>query len=668
MATTDILNGVVIQSFERKFLVGRLREIRLFQRLLDGKSGDKRIVNLYGIGGMGKSFLLDEYRRIAEEKGVRFLSIDSRDFEHSPRYLCDRVNHLLDGFCPNDALVRQPLPIAEAIRKINEFASIQRLCIAFDSYEDMAELDPWIREQFIPQLHPNTVFAFGGRYPLQGAWRQSPAWRAMIAWVPLTELTYPEVQEYIRRHGICDEDRVRHIWNQTMGHPLSLSLAVYAATAGDAADADAEAIPLGPCEWLREADPDIRPLVEAASVLRHFHQEMLAYVTEQSVSDDEFQTLTRLSFVRKTERGWVLHDLVRAAIAEDMRTRMPERYTSLWNRGASYYYNRLSGQVIQQQAAAREASEAFYYLGDSFIREMFYRTTSPNDWEVVNETNAEEAERYLERRRRNPKGARIPYPRTGTIPTDDFVITPEQSLLAIEHLQATEIRTLKEAQIRLLRRASGETAGLSVVIPIGASTLDFLLRHPLSSAYFQSLTEQQLIGIRATTEQLHGVYIFGLDVEDFEEGALRADAGEHLIEWVLGAGVVVYSPPPIPFFEEALRRLGFESSGVEHYGYGKGTPASTYVLDIRGRRFQRYLRKVAQHIDLEDLQDSKGVAEDLADLTDREREIVKWIGQGLTNVEVAKRLFVSEITVKKHLTAIFQKLGIKNRTQLVRRL
>jgi len=52
-------------------------------------------------------------------------------------------------------------------------------------------------------------------------------------------------------------------------------------------------------------------------------------------------------------------------------------------------------------------------------------------------------------------------------------------------------------------------------------------------------------------------------------------------------------------------------------------------------------------------------------LTNREREIVALIGQGYRNKEIAKELYICEPTVKTHLFRIFQKLNIKNRSELV---
>jgi len=50
-------------------------------------------------------------------------------------------------------------------------------------------------------------------------------------------------------------------------------------------------------------------------------------------------------------------------------------------------------------------------------------------------------------------------------------------------------------------------------------------------------------------------------------------------------------------------------------------------------------------------------------LTRREREIMEWVAAGHTNASVARRLWVTEQTVKFHLTNIFRKLDVANRTE-----
>ena len=55
-------------------------------------------------------------------------------------------------------------------------------------------------------------------------------------------------------------------------------------------------------------------------------------------------------------------------------------------------------------------------------------------------------------------------------------------------------------------------------------------------------------------------------------------------------------------------------------------------------------------------------------LTERETDIILHIFKGLRNAEIAERLFVSEITIKKHIQHIFQKVGVKTRTALIHRI
>ena len=52
-------------------------------------------------------------------------------------------------------------------------------------------------------------------------------------------------------------------------------------------------------------------------------------------------------------------------------------------------------------------------------------------------------------------------------------------------------------------------------------------------------------------------------------------------------------------------------------------------------------------------------------ITPRELEILELIAQGLSNREIAEKLFVSENTVKTHSSRVFDKLGAKRRTQAV---
>ena len=63
--------------------------------------------------------------------------------------------------------------------------------------------------------------------------------------------------------------------------------------------------------------------------------------------------------------------------------------------------------------------------------------------------------------------------------------------------------------------------------------------------------------------------------------------------------------------------------------------------------------------------DQPALSEELAMLTTREREILDLVASGASNQEIAGQLFISEKTVRNHLTAIFDKIGVTSRSQAI---
>ena len=55
----------------------------------------------------------------------------------------------------------------------------------------------------------------------------------------------------------------------------------------------------------------------------------------------------------------------------------------------------------------------------------------------------------------------------------------------------------------------------------------------------------------------------------------------------------------------------------------------------------------------------------IALLTARERQVIRLVGAGLRNKQIAQRLALSETTVRRHLRSIFRKLGVTERLDLI---
>ncbi|WIX83728.1 response regulator transcription factor [Amycolatopsis carbonis] len=63
------------------------------------------------------------------------------------------------------------------------------------------------------------------------------------------------------------------------------------------------------------------------------------------------------------------------------------------------------------------------------------------------------------------------------------------------------------------------------------------------------------------------------------------------------------------------------------------------------------------------LRDSQAKKGPLSDLSDQERKLLELIGEGLTNRQIAERMFLAEKTVKNYVSRLLTKLGLQRRTQ-----
>lgn len=96
------------------------------------------------------------------------------------------------------------------------------------------------------------------------------------------------------------------------------------------------------------------------------------------------------------------------------------------------------------------------------------------------------------------------------------------------------------------------------------------------------------------------------------------------------------------------------------------------VVHIGGALFQpdiaakmvRQFTQMANHQTVKSPESHRGDFQNDEHLTDREIEIVRLVAEGLSNIEIGDKLFLTEGTVKNNLTRILQKLELRDRTQL----
>jgi DNA-binding NarL/FixJ family response regulator len=138
--------------------------------------------------------------------------------------------------------------------------------------------------------------------------------------------------------------------------------------------------------------------------------------------------------------------------------------------------------------------------------------------------------------------------------------------------------------------------------------------------------------IREAGDRPRVLMLTTFDLDEYAFAALKAGASGFLLKDV---------PPEELLF--AIRAV--------HSGDAVVAPSTT----------RRLIDKFAPMLPAEE----SAAASELAELTDREREVLILVAQGLSNGELAQRLFVSEATVKTHVGRILAKLGLRDRVQAV---
>lgn len=651
-------------------LVGRESELQFFQKWLADRDSEGTVLNIYGTGGIGKSYLLREFCRVLGQSGIRFLFVDCHAIPQTPYDFCLTLLELLNAK-PAIRSKKKPdvsLLLALCADEIRKAAKEAYLVLILDTFEAFGQLECWFRDEFLRRLNPNLLTILSGRLPLQGEWLSLPAWRKLVYRMPLHNLAYEAVEQYVKLAGIDQGDMIQRVWTLTKGHPLTLSLSVSTtivrATQQSMVSDEQDIFPYVVRIWLKEVpDPDMRDLVEAAAIARQFNQELLSFILKKHVSTDQFERLVGYSFILRVDRGWTIHDMLRDAIGYELRLRTPDFYNMLWKRCILYHYFQIQ-QAMQNRTIPTESTNLVYYIGNRLIRNLFYRQSVTYYLEPLQESNWDEAMQYIEKRHQQARDVIIRDLDLDTKKSAEYLITAREGLCMYAHFQQRELEQLVPDSVKLIRDANGSMFGLTEIIPIHEQTIGLLKANPPSAAYFSSLSEVELNELKTPKESIAGYFISFIDVTDYADLTMRQAAGMVFISHMLSAGLLVTTAPEIPFFSAIFHNLGLEKvKGVFHCDYDSQHPTPYYRMDTRGNKLLAYLNAMLLQLGIP--QEKRERSEQALLLSLREREIAGLIIGGRSNAEIADNLHLSEATVKKHVSNLFKKLQVRSRRQLM---
>lgn len=659
--------GQRIAHEERAWFVGRQAERDRFSKYLTDRGNEAPIFNVYGVSGIGKSSLLHQFRVIAERQGVPFVMLDSRDFAHTPTGFCQK---LLDELDVEVKVASEEDPVKLAIQRLNETAAHNGLVLAIDTYEELEDMDYWIRQVFLSQLHDESIVVVSGRNPLRGAWMSSPAWRQMIQPIQLRPFDLATSRDYTSRFGLHpSSQQINRLHRLSHGHPLTLSLFLQVLSGHGEIDFQsstmADVLDQLLTRWLSEIQgTSLYPLVEAASMVRVFDQDLLEAMIDEPVDAAEFNSLIQLSFVLRSHRGWFIHDGLRAALSQNFRQRRPQLHKEFRDRCIRYLYRHIPEEVSQSHTVLY-VTDLMYVLGDTTIRAAFLDENPDQQYhfEDAHEGNLDELKQYI----RDVLDDPVDRSHHQFIDKDsgqqhEMIVPKDFKKRALDLLDVKQLLALDANVVRMMKNEHHETVAFVVFIPIHKGTLLFLEQSPISKHYFEGLTKAQRKEYYVPPSSPAGWYLYHIDMYKANAEGRRLYF-QSVMSLILQGGICIISSP-IRYYQEVVRSIGWnEVPWAMHTDYGPEYPSPTFALDLRGMKLKQYVRALIEKAGIS-LEPSLAAY----NLTPREQEIALSTLAHSSIAEIAAHLHVTEITVKKHLGKVYEKLGVKGKTELIKKL
>jgi DNA-binding CsgD family transcriptional regulator len=607
----------------RVALVGREPERERLLAWTDDPSGPA-VVFVHGPGGIGKTTLVS-----GSFDPARVVMVGAGEVEPTPARLLDHLGRLL-------GVVGDPTPESIGAEMTTQAVDV----VVIDEYERFVVVDAFVRNELLPALPSATTTVLVGRNPPNRAWRTSPGWRSLIAELALGPLTDTGAARLVERRLGNDAALVARACRFGRGHPLALELAAEAIArrpeltlrGGPPPEVVEELVEV----FVDELDGDVRRAVDAGSLVRRLTMPVLATLCQ--LGENEVRAAWRhiagLPFVAVYEDGLRMQPVVQDVVASSFELRDPVLVRSLRRRAAALALDSI-GKAPDWAATA----DLLHLVQNPVVRDAFVPPAGAQH--PVEVARADDQDPVLQIVRR--------YCGRGEVRMVDAWWRSHPRGFVVARGDDGEVTSF--SLVVDVAAIAGELAGLDPVVqavqsdlrvrPLRAGGRALLKRHGLTMSHGDALCPElalMIIDLKRTYLEMRPdllrVYV-----------AIPADGP--LVATMHGLGFSL------------VERCNVEDCAVE-----------LWTLQMPDGSVDEWL---GQHIEFEtspvQLDASVGPAPAIsavATLSPREREVISALADGLTNQQLAERLFISERTANRHISNIFTKLGVHNRTAAAR--
>jgi DNA-binding CsgD family transcriptional regulator len=470
------------------------------------------------------------------------------------------------------------------------------------------------------------------------AWRTAAGWRQLLAEVVVGRMDDADARLLVERRGLPVEITTKVV-RYGRGHPLALELLAEAL----ARHPQLELSGGPPAEVLEELfdvllddlDPVERRSVESAAVLRRVTQPLLAAVLADDPLDREqsWRALRSLPFTSVTSSGMEIESIARQTIAGALEIRDPGRVRQLRRRAAA-----AALQDVERGPSWEATADLIYLVQNPIIRNSYL---PPADHQHPVEAAASDDRAAVLTITERYDGS------VGRAVVDDWW-------------------RCHRSAFAVVRGPDGAVLAYSILLPLHEVDAGLAERDPVLAAFHADARHRpQAAGatalvLRRTLGLRRG------EQPSPETGAMVVDMKRRYLEMRPSLARVFVAVADWREQAPVLRSLGFDRIGPEvAVGGGALQPCA---LDFGPGSVDGWLQRLvfAEAAPAPPRAEATAAPPVFAQLSAREREVLSVLAEGVTNQELADRLFISERTANRHLSNIFTKLGVRTRTAAAR--